>query len=94
MRRALTGFHDRLSRERGNVLFFALVILVLLAAFASAQVTFTQKNIQQSNYFFSHSEETRILRLTRYTWINRAFLGAVVRPNSHNLASPRHECTG
>ena len=32
------------------------MILLLLAAFASAQVTFTQKNIQQSNFFFSHSE--------------------------------------
>ena len=56
MVRARTEFHDRPSREGGNVLLFALMISVLLAAFASAQVTFTQKNIQQSNFFFSHSE--------------------------------------
>ena len=52
---ATTSLSPR-SNRRGNVMVVLLVLMVLLAAFASAQVAVTQKDIRQSNFILSHSE--------------------------------------
>lgn len=56
LRASWSHFGDGPSRERGHVMFFALMMLVLLGAFASAQVTFARKNIRQSHFFSTYSE--------------------------------------